>query len=291
MTQDPLRRPRYSLQARGRTIELGERTLVVGILNLTPDSFFDGGLYQSRERALQRARQMVDHGADWIDIGAESSRPGAAPVSQQQEMDRLLPVLEALRRQLDIPLMVDTYKAEVARAAVAAGADLINDISAFRLDSQMAQVVAESGVGCVLMHMRGTPVDMQKKAPSPDILSDIDCYFEHALSEASNEGIGHDRIILDPGIGFGKTVHDNLLILNRLSFLRRFSLPILVGTSRKSFIGKVLDLPVEDRLLGSAASAAAALMRGAHLVRVHDVAAMRQAADIVDAILLEREVE
>ncbi|HSR69148.1 MAG TPA: dihydropteroate synthase [Acidobacteriota bacterium] len=291
MNQDPLRRPRFSLQTRGRTIELGERTLVVGVLNLTPDSFFDGGLYQGRDKALQRARQMVDQGADLIDIGAESSRPGADPVSQQEEMRRLLPVLEALRSHLAIPLMVDTYKAEVARAAAAAGADLINDISAFRLDSQMAQVVAESGVGCVLMHMRGTPADMQKRAPSPDILSDIDCYFEHALAEASAEGIGHDRIILDPGIGFGKTVHDNLLILNRLSFLRRFSLPILVGTSRKSFIGKILDLPVEERLLGSAASAAAALMRGAHLVRVHDVAAMRQVADIVDAILREREGE
>ncbi|HSR53946.1 MAG TPA: dihydropteroate synthase [Acidobacteriota bacterium] len=288
MTQDPPRRIRCPLRLRGRTIETGRRTLVVGILNLTPDSFYDGGRHHQGQAALRRAGEMVDEGADWIDLGAESSRPGAQPVSQQDELARLLPVLKALRREFDIPLMVDTYKAEVARAALAEGADLINDISAFRLDPQMPRVMGDSDAGCLLMHMRGQPADMQKIAPSPDILADIDSYFEHALREASAHNIGHDRIILDPGIGFGKTADDNLLILNRLPFLQRFGRPVLVGTSRKSFIGKVLDLPTEERLLGSVASAAAAVMRGAHLVRVHDVAATRQVADILDAVLLER---
>ncbi len=279
--------PRWTFRAGGHSVQLGDSTRIVGVVNITPDSFFDGGRYLSPERAVDRCLELADQGADFLDLGAESSRPGADPVSAAEEMDRLLPVLEGLQGRVEVPLMVDTCKPEVAQASLSVGAAVINDIEGLRNPS-MAEVVASSGAGVVVMHMRGKPKIMQKIESSPDIWEEIDAFFSEALSRARGLGVSRDRIIVDPGIGFGKTVRDNLSILNKLHRLERFRLPILVGTSRKSFIGKILGNDVNERLWGTAASVSAAVMRGAHLVRVHDVAEMRQVVRITDSILAEK---
>lgn len=284
----PIRRRSCVWKTARREIPLGQRTCIVGIVNITPDSFSDGGRFLAPQKAIEQACFLAETGADIIDLGAESSRPGAEPISLQQELDRLLPVLEGLRRSLDRPISVDTWKSEVAHAALQAGAEIVNDISAFRLDRRMAGVAARHRAGVILMHMRGTPRDMQRIAPSPDILGEMTAYFQDALERASEAGIERDRIVLDPGIGFGKTVGDNLTILNRIPVLDRFQLPLLVGTSRKSFIGKILDLPPDRLRWGTLGSIAAAAVRGVHLVRLHDAAEASQALAIVDAILAER---
>lgn len=274
------------LRARDRRLTL-DRTLVMGILNVTPDSFYDGGRYLRPEQAIARGLSLIDEGADILDIGGESSRPGSDPVPAEVECDRIIAVLEGLRDHSDIPLSVDTWKASVASAALAAGADIINDISALRLDPEMADTVAEYGAGLVLMHMRGTPRTMQKLPASQDILAEIRADFKRALRHASDHRIAHDRIVLDPGIGFGKSLQDNLKILNCLDFLKEFNLPVLVGTSRKSFLGKILGVPEEERLWGTAASVAAAVLRGADMVRVHDVQQMRMVTRVAETIRRE----
>ncbi|MEE8585232.1 MAG: dihydropteroate synthase [Acidobacteriota bacterium] len=270
-----------------RPLALGKRTRLAGVVNITPDSFYDGGRYLDPERAVGQALKLAEEGADLIDLGAESTRPGAQPTPLDEELRRLVPVVQALRPQLDIPLMVDTCKSAVARAVLEAGADVINDVSAFRLDAEMPQVIARTGAGAVLMHMRGNPRVMQKIPPSPDIWKEIELYFEQALATARKFKIPRDRIVLDPGIGFGKTVADNLTILNRLPRLGKFRLPVLVGTSRKSFIGKILGLEADERLWGTAGSVAAAALGGAHIVRVHDVSEMKQVLAIADSIAAE----
>lgn len=257
------------------------------MVNITPDSFSDGGRFWDRSRAIDRCLECAEQGADILDLGGESSRPGAQPVSAQEELDRILPVLEEVRKQVTVPLSVDTCKAAVARQVLQAGADLINDISAFRFDPEMPAVVAEFHAGVVLMHMRGDPATMQQLAPSPDILAEIRTGLQKALKVSSEHHIARDRILIDPGIGFGKTFEDNLKILNQLSFLNVFHLPILVGTSRKSFLGKILDLPVEKRLLGTAASVVVAIVKGAQVVRVHDVAEILQVVRVTESILAE----
>lgn len=281
----------YVLRARDKKLELGRRTRVMGVVNITPDSFFDGGRCFERSKAVECCLQLVESGADIIDLGGESSRPGAEPISVQEELERVLPVLQEVRKQVPVLISVDTCKSEVAREALKEGADIVNDISAFRLDPEMPRVVKEWDAAVVLMHMRGTPQIMQELPPSEDILEEVQTDLQAAVSKASENGIPEESIIIDPGIGFGKTVEDNCRILNRLSFLETFDLPVLVGTSRKSFLGGILDIPAQDRIWGSAASVAVAIMRGAHIVRLHDVAEMNQVAQITDAILTESRLQ
>lgn len=280
-------RKTYLLQAREKTLELGTRTRMMGVVNITPDSFSDGGRFLSRQSAVERCLELAEAGAELLDLGGESTRPGAQPVSAAQELDRILPVLEEVRPQVPVVISVDTYKASVARRALEAGADMINDISAFRLDPEMPEVVSRAQAGAVLMHMRGTPQNMQKLPPSPDILGEIQTDLGVAVTKALESGISRNQLIIDPGIGFGKTADENCLILNRLSALKSFDLPVMVGPSRKSFLGKILDLPVQERTWGTAASVAFAIARGAHIVRIHDVGEMRQVARVSDALLGE----
>lgn len=258
----------------------------MGVLNVTPDSFYDGGRYAERESAVRRALQMVEEGADIIDIGGESTRPGSQPVSEEEELRRVLPVIEAVRARVDVPISIDTTKSRVAQRALQAGACMVNDISGLGFDPRMAEVVAQAGALCCLMHIQGTPQTMQKNPHYDDVVHDISAYFAERLALAERAGIPRQNIWLDPGIGFGKTVEHNLQILRRLREFTVFGLPILIGTSRKSFIGKVLgDLPPEDRLEGTAATVAVAILNGANAVRVHDVQAMVRVARMVDAVL------
>jgi dihydropteroate synthase len=277
-------RNRFTLDLEKRTLVLGEKTLVVGVLNVTPDSFSDGGRYLDAGRAIERAFEMESAGADIVEIGGESSRPGAPPVGLQEEIDRIEPVLKAIVPGLSVPVSVDTYKSRVVEIALECGAALINDVSALRFDPSLAGVVARRNAGLILMHMRGTPADMQTLEPARDILSEIEADLSEAVSKAETRGVPRSRIILDPGIGFGKTLEQNLLILNQLQRLARLGLPIMIGTSRKSFIGRLTGKPAGERLFGTAASVTAAILRGAHLIRVHDVAEMVEVARITDAI-------
>lgn len=263
----------------------------MGVVNITPDSFSDAGVFSDSNCAAERCLELAGKGADIVDLGGASSRPGAEPVSAEEEAQRVLPVLQKVRQHLSIPISVDTTKSEVAQAALTEGADIINDISAFRFDLEMPRVVSQWRAGVVLMHMRGNPRTMQELPPSRDILEEIGTDLQLAISKGLGEGIPNDRIIIDPGIGFGKTFEDNCRILNRLSFLDRFQLPVLVGTSRKTFLGKILDRPVSERIWGTAASVALAIIRGAHLVRVHDVEEMSQVARVTDAVMAEQMLE
>jgi dihydropteroate synthase len=259
----------------------------MGVVNVTPDSFSDGGRYYSTQQAIDRCLQLVDEGTDLIDIGGESTRPGSTPVSTTEELDRILPVIEAVRPKTRVMISVDTYKSGVAEETLRAGADVINDISSFRFDPRLTEVVADSAAGVVLMHCRGTPSTMHQLPPSADIIRDVHEGLQTAVNTAYKSGIERDRIVVDPGIGFGKDAVENLLILNRSNFLEALGFPVLVGTSRKRFIESILGLPVDQRLMGTVASAVAAVLKGVHMLRVHDVAEVRQATRVADAILLE----
>ena len=275
----------YALEVKGRGFALGPRTWIMGILNVTPDSFSDGGAYPDKEKAIERGLEMIEEGADVIDVGGESTRPGARPVSEDEEMGRILPVVRGLRKSAAVLLSVDTMKATVAEAALEAGADIINDVSAFRFDPRMAGVVSRQGAAVVLMHMKGTPETMQSDPRYADLFDEIGWFLKDRIEEARSAGIGRGRIIVDPGIGFGKSPEDNLALIDNLGFLEELGCPVLVGASRKSFIGKALGLPVTERLEGSIAAGVLSIARGAHILRVHDVRAMRRAADMADAIL------
>jgi dihydropteroate synthase len=263
---------------------LGKRTLIMGILNVTPDSFSDGGKYSSRGEAVSRAKEMAEEGADIIDIGGESTRPGARAVPAGEEMRRVIPVIRELSRDGKIIISIDTRKAAVARAALEAGAHMVNDVSGLRHDRGMAGVVARCKVPVCLMHMQGVPRTMQKKPAYFDLMGEVIGCLEESIAFAINAGILHEKIIIDPGIGFGKTVAHNLEILKRLRELRVLGCPVLVGPSRKSLIGEVLGLPVGERVEGTAALVAAAIANGADLVRVHDVKKMFRVARMADAI-------
>jgi len=268
----------HRLKGRAAALDLSVPR-IMGILNVTPDSFFDGGNYRHKDAAVVRALCMVDEGADIIDIGGESTRPGAEGVSAAEELDRIIPVVEALRRQSPVPISVDTYKSRVALEAVAAGADFINDISAFQFDPEMAGVAAASGAGVFLMHTRGRPREMQKNTEYGDILAEIEAFFKKAIKKALACGIDKEKIAIDPGIGFAKDTDGNLKLLQGLGALKNLGYPILLGTSRKSFIGKILDRPAPaGRLHGSLATVALGVQAGARIFRVHDVAASRDAA-------------
>ena len=267
----------------GRTLELGSRTAVAGILNLTPDSFSDGGRFAGIDAALLQVEAMLEAGADLIDAGGESTRPGADNVPAELEAERVVPILRGIRKRFDCILSVDTRKAVVAHQALSEGASLINDVSALG-DPGMAAVAAAHGAALILMHMRGDPATMQRHTTYDDLILEIRADLAKATEKAAAQGISDDKIILDPGIGFGKSRRGNLEILRRLSELNAEGRPLMIGASRKSFIGATLDLPVDRRLTGSLAVAAVAVWQGAHILRVHDVAETVQVVRMVDAI-------
>jgi len=281
----PDQRQLFELKLRQRALILGERTLVMGILNVTPDSFSDGGLYNAARSAIARAVEMEAEGADIIDIGGESTRPGAPAVSAEEELRRVMPVLEGIKGKLKIPISIDTYKAVVADETLKAGAEIVNDVSGLKFDPALAGVVARHRAALVLMHTRGRPEVMQKLPPSPDILAEIEQSLKESVNLALRSGVAEESIIIDPGIGFGKTVEDNLAIIKHLDRFASFNLPIMIGTSRKTFIGRILGKETGERLMGTAATVAASILRGAHIVRVHDVREMAEVARMTDAII------
>lgn len=259
--------------------------MLVGVLNATPDSFSDGGLHLDPGRAAAAAVAMVEAGAGVLDLGAESTRPGAAPVSARAELGRLLPVLEAVRRAVRVPLSIDTMKAEVAAAALEAGADIVNDVSAGRFDRAMLPLCARAGVPIVLMHMRGRPATMQRRPAYRDVVREVSGFLLRRVAAARRAGIASSALIVDPGIGFGKTLGHNLTLLAHLDAIAALGYPVLVGVSRKGFIGALCGgAPPDGRLVGTAAAVALAVARGAVLVRVHDVAAMREAVAVATAV-------
>lgn len=285
-------RPRFTWRLRTRELALGERTLVMGVLNVTPDSFSDGGLYLDRDRAVARALQMLDQGADLLDVGGESTRPGSAErVSETEELRRVLPVVEeVLRQRPQAVISVDTYKAAVARAVVAAGAEIVNDVSAFRWDTEMARSVGQLKCGAVLMHMRGRPEEWRKLPPEDNLTGRVLRDLAHWAQEAMDAGVERERMVLDPGFGFGKNFEENYPLLARFSELHRLGFPLLAGTSRKSFLGRTLardgrDAPPDQRLPASLAAMTATILQGAHIVRVHDVKESVDAARGADAML------
>lgn len=262
-----------------------DRTYVMGVLNVTPDSFSDAGRFLDPAAAVDHGQQMESTGADFIDVGGASSRPGSEDVGEEEELARVIPVVERLCDRVKVPVSIDTRSARVAREAVDKGASLVNDISALEADSGMAEVVADSGVGCVLMHMRGTPRTMSDFTEYLDVVTDVYRYLAERASWARAHGISSDRLIVDPGIGFAKTGDQNLLLLQRLGEFRSLGLPVMVGPSRKAFIGGVLDRPVEERLTGTMATVAWAVFQGARVIRVHDVPEAVDVARMTDAML------
>lgn len=265
-----------------REIKLGERTLLMGVLNVTPDSFSDGGKYQDPDRAFARAIQMEEQGADIIDAGAESTRPGSTPISAAEELRRLVPVMKRLRGRLGIPVSVDTYKAEVAERALEHGAEIINDPSGLTLDPQLAKTVVQYDAGLILNHMRGRPETWAKLPPLPDVMGTIIRDLEATVNRARSAGVDRSRIVLDPGLGFGKRKEQNSEILARLPELARLELPLMAGPSRKAFLAQETE---NETRFATAAAVTAAVLGGAHIVRVHDVAEMRAAVQIADEVL------
>ncbi len=265
-------------------LPIGKRTLIMGVLNVTPDSFSDGGEFQNPENAARHAVSMVKEGADIIDIGGESTRPGAKKITPEEEINRIKDVLEILIKKVDVPISIDTYKSQVAEYALSRGASIVNDISALRADNDMAKVVAKYGAGVVLMHIKGAPETMQENPHYEDLIGEIYGYLDSSIHIAVRAGIDEEKIIVDPGIGFGKTFEHNLTILRELSRFKKLGKPILVGTSRKSFLGKLLNKDVKDRLYGTLASSAIAIVNGADIIRVHDVGQMKDVATVVDIL-------
>jgi dihydropteroate synthase len=270
-----------------RSLHYGKRTLVMGVLNVTPDSFSDGGRFYAFDRAIEQAGRMISEGADIIDVGGESTRPGSEFVSEADELRRVIPVIQRLASSSSIPISIDTTKPSVARAALEAGAEIINDISGLRFDSAIAGEAARATAGLVLMHSRGTPKDMQQLPPVADIISEVVTSLLESVAIAEEHGIPRESIAIDPGIGFGKTAEQNVELIAKLDQLARAfpDLPLMIGTSRKSFIGKLLgDAPADQRLYGTLASVVAAVLNGAHIVRVHDVKAAADAVRVANAI-------
>jgi dihydropteroate synthase len=285
------RRKTFRLRLPSRTLVVGEYTLVMGVLNVTPDSFSDGGLFLDADAAVARALEMELAGADLIDVGGESTRPGADGVSASEEMRRILPVLEKLRGRLKIPISIDTSKAEVAEAAAYQGAEIINDVTALRSDPRLAEVAARQKTALILMHMRGSPRTMQKEPFARNVLHDVLTSLRRAVGVARRAGVRKSQIVLDPGIGFGKSAAQNYELLQKLPELARLGHALLVGTSRKSFLAKAPGgAPDADRIWGTAATVAASILGGAHIVRVHDVAEMLAVARVTDAVVRPQSV-
>ncbi len=272
---------------KNRLLPISERTLIMGILNVTPDSFSDGGQFLNLDKALAHAEQMIAEGADIIDVGGESTRPGGEPVSIDEEIERVVPVIEVLAQRTETPISVDTTKSEVARAALDAGAAIVNDISALRFDFYIADAVARAGAGLVLMHSRGTPATMHRLPPVADIMEEVTSSLRASVHMAERRGVKRESIVIDPGIGFGKTQEQNLELIAKLDqLITAFpDYPLLIGTSRKSFIGRILgDAPPEERLHGTMATITAAILKGAHIVRVHDVKATAETIRVAKVI-------
>ena len=280
-------RKKSILQVRGNRLLLGQKTWLMGIINVTPDSFSDGGLYFNKEKAVDRGLELAEEGADIIDIGGESTRPGSDFISTEEELMRTVPVISALRKKTDVLISVDTTKSEVAEAALGEGADIINDISSFRFDPKMLSLAAQKDIPVILMHMKGTPKNMQLNPFYEDLLAEIRGFLEERIATAQAYGIKKEKIIIDPGIGFGKSFKDNLTLIKGLKFLEPIDRPILIGISRKSFIGKILSLPPQERTEGTIASAVLSIINGAHILRVHDVEAVKRAVLITEAIIDE----
>jgi len=273
----------------GAVLDTGARPLVVGIVNVTPDSFSDGGRFLQPEAAVTHARKMVAQGADVIDVGGESTRPGSDPVPAEEEMRRVVPVIEQLAAEVAVPISIDTRKARVAEAALDAGAEIVNDVSALRTDPEMAALAAERGAAVVLMHMRGTPKTMQRNPSYGEVVSEVKAGLAERIESALAAGIEQGKLIVDPGFGFGKTAQHNLELLRRLHELCALGCPVMVGTSRKSTIGLVLQAPPEHRLHGTLATVACAVMAGCHAVRVHDVGPAREVVEVCEAVRLGME--
>jgi dihydropteroate synthase len=265
--------------------DFSKKTYIMGVLNITPDSFSDGGLYFDKSAAIKRAIQMVEDGADIVDIGGESTRPGSESISIEEELRRIIPVIVAIAKEIKIPISIDTYKSEVAKRALDAGASMVNDISGLRFDPKMSEVVSEYKVPVVIMHIKGRPKDMQQNPVYEALIPEIMDYLRCGIAIATRSGISDNKIIIDPGIGFGKTSDHNLEIINKLREFTSLEKPILIGPSRKAFIGKILgDAPVTQRLEGTAAAVAISIMNGANMIRVHDVKEMAKVAKIADAV-------
>jgi dihydropteroate synthase len=284
-------RTSYRIRLPKGQLTAGHKTLLMGIINATPDSFFGGSCRPASEEAIGLGLQFLLDGADILDVGGESTRPAAMPVDQTEEARRVIPVVAALVKSSAIPVSIDTYKSSVAHRALQEGAQIVNDISGFKFDPALPEVVQEFKAAVVLSHIRGMPETMHHMPPSPNILEEVIDGLSHSVDRAQRAGIAEDRIIVDPGIGFGKTAEESLALINGLDRLNQLGFPILIGVSRKSFIGKILGQKPEERLHGTAAAVACSILRGAHIVRVHDVAAMRHVVRVTDSIVGEQVVE
>jgi dihydropteroate synthase len=273
------------LQWSNFSLDFSKKTCIMGILNATPDSFSDGGLFFDKHIAVDHALRMIDDGADIIDVGGESTRPGSDPVSVEEEIRRTIPIIKAISNKIKVPISIDTYKSEVAKQAIDAGASIVNDISGLRFDNKMAAVAAEYKVPVIVMHIKGKPNDMQTNPSYEALIPEIMDYLRESIKVAVDNSIPEDRIIIDPGIGFGKTFEHNLEIIKNLRQFTLLGKPILIGVSRKAFIGKILaDAPPHERLEGTTAAVAVSIMNGANIVRVHDVKEMARVVKVVDAI-------
>lgn len=280
-----MNRALFTMRCGDHTLELGKRTLLMGVINVTPDSFSDGGEFFDTSQAIQQGERLAAQGADLLDVGGESTRPFSEPIALEEELRRVIPVVSELVRRTRIPISIDTCKAEVARAALDAGASLINDVSSLRFDPEIIKIAAASGAPLILMHMLGSPRTMQTAPHYDSLLSEVISFLEERAQAACAGGVAREQIIVDPGIGFGKTVAHNLLLIKHLDALAVLGRPVLLGPSRKSFIGAVLDRKVTEREPGTWGAVGAGIMKGAHILRVHEVAVCRQVADIVDAIM------
>ncbi|MFO7980020.1 MAG: dihydropteroate synthase [Candidatus Aminicenantes bacterium] len=283
-------RKEYSIQIRGMNCTLGQKTWLMGILNITPDSFSDGGLYYNKQNAVKRGLQLIEEGADILDIGGESSRPGSDPITAEEEKKRILPVLSEIRKQTDTFISVDTTKSEVLKAALDQGADILNDISGMRFDPKMLELASEKNIPVVIMHMKGTPKNMQKRPKYENVVEEIKTFLKKRVKTALKTGIKKNKIIIDPGIGFGKRLKDNLKIIGNLSSFNELDLPILIGVSRKSFIGNLLNVTPDQRIEGTIASSLVSVLQGAHILRSHDIASLKKAVIVTEAIMNEADL-
>lgn len=280
-------RKEYSLRVRGKDYSLGRRTWLMGILNVTPDSFSDGGMYLDKKSAVQKGLQLIEDGADILDIGGESTRPGSNPITSEEEKRRILPVISGIREKTDTLISVDTTKSEVLKSALDAGADILNDISGMRFDPKILGLAAKKDIPVIIMHMKGTPRNMQESPEYNNVIQEIKTFLKQRVSGALTAGIKKNKIIIDPGIGFGKRLKDNLKIISNLSAFSELGYPILIGVSRKSFIGDLLKLSPEKRLEGTIASSLISILQGAHILRVHDVSSLKKAVTVAEAIIKE----
>lgn len=273
----------------GRNFDFKNQSYVMGVLNVTEDSFYDGGRYFSKNSAVDHAKKLIEEGADFLDIGGESTKPGAGEVSAEEEIKRVVPVIESVRKESDIPISIDTTKVSVAKEAFSAGASIVNDISGLRFDPDMKFFAAEKKCPVIIMHMKGTPKTMQVNPHYDNVINEIEIFFNEQIKDAVNSGLSKDMIILDPGIGFGKRLEDNITILNKLDVFLKFKCPILIGTSRKSFIGMILqNKNPSDRLYGSLGTAALSVLKGASILRVHDVRPTREMITVIKYIMNSR---